>query len=191
MGDKTDISYVTAAKDPLGNDCVLIGTEQHQYILRSSNKNMGSTDADITLADFDSLDTISNTGTSVATQSYSTAMTNSYGKIYVLDGEKDVHMFQRKVNLSELTSEEVKFADSDITSSTKNAEKAKLIRDKIELGATIEGAAAGSFVSVADVIGGLKAQYGGSDVDHIDALTNFKYNEGDYNKLNFKASNVA
>jgi hypothetical protein len=192
--DESPVTYVTGAIDPNGHTAVMIGTEKGQYILRtndSEGSRLGENGADITKDSFTEIDQISNTETSAALHSYSSAMTNSYGKIYVLDGSGNVHMWQHKVftGTSAENSEDSKTIKFESISDLSNLEKAEAIRDQIEE-ASFNGSSTGSYVSLNDVVGALEKQYKTNNLDDISQLTDFKENEGELKQLSIDKSSV-
>jgi hypothetical protein len=92
-----DLTYATAAVDPNGNQCVLLGTEKGQFILRGSSPDIGA--STITRDSFTKLDKISNQGTTVS-ETVSPAVSIDNAKIYVKSGDGEIYYFQRKIDLS-------------------------------------------------------------------------------------------
>jgi hypothetical protein len=92
-----DLTYATAAVDPNGNQCVLLGTEKGQFILRGSSPDIGA--STITRDSFTELDKISNQGTTVS-ETVSPAVSIDNAKIYVKSGDGEIYYFQRKIDLS-------------------------------------------------------------------------------------------
>jgi hypothetical protein len=92
-----DLTYATAAVDPNGKQCVLLGTEKGQFILRGSSPDIGA--STITRDSFTELDKISNQGTTVS-ETVSPAVSIDNAKIYVKSGDGEIYYFQRKIDLS-------------------------------------------------------------------------------------------
>jgi hypothetical protein len=92
-----DLTYATAAVDPNGNQCVLLGTEKGQFILRGNSPDIGA--STITRDSFTELDKISNQGTTVS-ETVSPAVSIDNAKIYVKSGDGEIYYFQRKIDLS-------------------------------------------------------------------------------------------
>jgi hypothetical protein len=92
-----DLTYATAAVDPNGKQCVLLGTEKGQFILRGNSPDIGA--STITRDSFTELDKISNQGTTVS-ETVSPAVSIDNAKIYVKSGDGEIYYFQRKIDLS-------------------------------------------------------------------------------------------
>jgi hypothetical protein len=92
-----DLTYATAAVDPKGKQCVLLGTEKGQFILRGNSPDIGA--STITRDSFTELDKISNQGTTVS-ETVSPAVSIDNAKIYVKSGDGEIYYFQRKIDLS-------------------------------------------------------------------------------------------
>jgi hypothetical protein len=88
-----DLTYATAAVDPNGKQCVLLGTEKGQFILRGNSPDIGA--STITRDSFTELDKISNQGTTVS-ETVSPAVSIDNAKIYVKSGDGEIYYFQRK-----------------------------------------------------------------------------------------------
>jgi hypothetical protein len=124
-----DLTYATAAVDPNENQCVLLGTEKGQFILRGNSPDIGA--STITRDSFTELDKISNQGTTVS-ETVSPSVSIDNAKIYVKSGDGEIFYFQRKIDLSAIKDNDTTL-DGITDSSTVN-DKITAIDTVIEAG---------------------------------------------------------